>query len=131
MMIKTYLAIMCGGALGTGFRAALASWLALKYGENFPVGTVVVNVSGCFIIGAVAAITGPGGALSASPLVRQTVMIGLLGGYTTFSSFSLQTLDLAQRGEWMRAGLNVLLSVVLCLLAVWLGHLTAAQFNRA
>ena len=56
-------------------------------------------------------------------------MIGVCGGYTTFSSFSLQTLSLAEKGEWMRAGANVVLSVMLCLLAVWLGHFVAVSFS--
>jgi CrcB protein len=61
--------------------------------------------------------------------MRQFVMLGLLGGFTTFSSFSLQTLNLASDGEWLQAGANVLASVLLCLLAVWLGHLLALSIN--
>jgi CrcB protein len=57
-------------------------------------------------------------------------MIGLCGGYTTFSSFSLQTLNLAREGEWLRAGGNIVLSVVLCLVAVWIGHVAAASINK-
>ena len=57
-------------------------------------------------------------------------MIGLCGGFTTFSSFSLQTLALAQDGEWLRAGANVMLSVALCLIAVWVGHVLAASINQ-
>ena len=128
--MKTYLAVMFGGALGTGLRMAVSGWLAMKYGETFPIGTVVVNVTGCFIIGLVAALTGPDGPYFAAPLTRQIVMIGMLGGYTTFSSFSLQTLTLVQSGEWLRAVLNVLLSFVLCLVAVWLGHVTAALLQQ-
>ncbi len=122
MMLKTYLAVMAGGALGTGLRLALAGWLTAKYGEAFPVGTLVVNVTGCFVIGAFAALTAPEGFLPAPLLVRQVVMIGVLGGYTTFSAFGLQTLDLLHAGAGLRAGLNAALSLVLCLAAVWLGH---------
>jgi CrcB protein len=57
-------------------------------------------------------------------------MLGVFGGYTTFSSFGLQTLTLIQGGEWLRAGWNVLLSVILCLVAVWLGHLVASFINH-
>ncbi len=129
-MLKTYLAVMLGGAVGTGLRMALSGWLAAKYGETFPVGTLVVNVSGCFVIGIFATLTGPEGLLLTSPLTRQVVMLGVLGGYTTFSSFGLQTFNLAQDGEWLRAGLNASLSLALCMLAVWLGHIVATLFNQ-
>jgi CrcB protein len=122
MMLQTYLAVMAGGAVGTGMRMALASWLTAKYGETFPIGTLVVNVTGCFVIGAFAALTAPGGFLPAPLLVRQVVMIGVLGGYTTFSAFGLQTLDLIHAGAGLRAALNAALSLTLCLAAVWLGH---------
>ena len=129
-MLKTYLAVMLGGAAGTGLRMALGNWLTMRFGEAFPIGTLVVNVSGCFAIGIFAALTGSEGLLPASPLVRQLVMIGVFGGFTTFSSFSMQTLHLAMDGEWLRAGMNVLLSVALCLLAVWLGHLSATFVSQ-
>jgi CrcB protein len=129
-MLKTYLAVMLGGAVGTGLRMALSGWLAAKYGETFPVGTLVVNVTGCFIIGVFAELTGPDGLFFTSSLTRQVVMLGMLGGYTTFSSFGLQTFNLCQDGEWLRGGLNAVLSLVLCLLAVWLGHIVAAAFNQ-
>lgn len=129
-MVKTYLAVMLGGAAGTGLRMFLSGWLAAKYGETFPIGTLVVNVSGCLIIGIFAALTGPEGAFLTSPLTRQAVMVGVLGGYTTFSSFGLQTLSLFQDGEWLRAAINAILSLVLCLLAVWAGHTVATIFNQ-
>ena len=84
-----------------------------------------MNVSGSFIIGFVAALTDPAGPFLVAPRIRQFVMIGILGGYTTFSSFSLQTLELARDGDWFRAGLNSVLSLVCCLLAVWLGRSAA------
>lgn len=129
-MLKTYLAVMLGGAIGTGMRMALSAWLASRYGTFFPVGTLAVNVFGCFAIGLFATLTGPEGFLFTGPLTRQMVMIGMLGGFTTFSSFSLQTLTLAQDGEWLRAGLNVILSLFLCLVAVWLGHAAASLINQ-
>ena len=129
-MLKTYLAVMFGGAVGTALRFGLSNWFAVNYGETFPVGTIVVNVTGCFVIGLFAALTGPDGIFLASSLTRQVVMIGVLGGYTTFSSFSLQTLNLMSGGEWLRAGWNVVLSVVLCLVAVWLGQLAASLINQ-
>jgi CrcB protein len=129
-MLKTYLAVMCGGAFGTGLRLWLSGFLASRYGETFPVGTLVVNIVGCFVIGFFNAFTGPEGAVFTSSLTRQVVMIGVLGGFTTFSSFSLQTLNLLQDGEWLRAGANVLSSVVLCLFGVWLGHVVASVINQ-
>ncbi len=121
----TYLWIMLGGALGTGARFWASGLVAERMGETFPLGTLFVNVSGSFIIGFFATMTDPGGSFLASPRVRQFVMIGILGGYTTFSSFSLQTLELARDGDWFRAGLNSVLSLVCCLVAVWLGRSTA------
>ena len=98
-------------------------------GETFPWGTLLVNNTGSLIIGFFATLTGPDGRIFASSTVRQFVMIGLCGGYTTFSSFSLQTLNLANDGEWLQAGGNIIGSVVLCLLAVWLGHILAVSIN--
>ncbi|MEO7724370.1 MAG: fluoride efflux transporter CrcB [Chthoniobacterales bacterium] len=121
----TYLWIMFGGALGTGARFSASGPVAERMGETFPIGTLFVNVTGSFIIGFFAAMTDPGGAVLVSPRVRQFVMIGILGGYTTFSSFSLQTLELARDGDWLRAGLNSVLSLVCCLVAVWLGRTAA------
>lgn len=129
-MLRTYLAVMLGGAFGTGCRMALSGWLAAKWGASFPIGTLVVNVTGCFVIGLFGGLTGPQGKFLASDLTRAVVMIGILGGYTTFSSFSLQTLALCQDGEWLRAGLNAVLSFALCMLAVWLGFVLAAVYNQ-
>jgi len=129
-MLKTYLAVMFGGAVGTGLRMWLSSFLAARYGETFPLGTLVVNVVGCFVIGGFAALTGPEGLFFTSPLARQVVTIGVLGGFTTFSSFGLQTFNLLADGEWWRGGLNAMLSVGLCLLAVWLGHMIGTAFNQ-
>ncbi len=125
MLIQTYLAIMTGGAIGTGLRMALSQWISDRIAHAFPLGTLVVNVTGCFVIGLFGGLTGPDGLLLVSPLLRQAVMIGVLGGYTTFSSFSLQTLTLLNEGEWLYAGMNVLLSVLLCMIAVWLGAISA------
>ena len=93
-------------------------------------GTLVVNVSGCFIIGLFATLTGPEGRVLVPPDLRQFFMVGVCGGYTTFSSFSLQTLALARDGDMLRSGGNVLASVVLCLLGVYLGSATGQLVNR-
>ena len=113
--------VLIGGFLGGIFRFFLSGVVGRRVGETFPWGTLVINILGSFVIGIFGGLTGPDGRFLVSPEVRIFVMVGLCGGYTTFSSFSLQTLALMQDGEWARAGANVVLSVVLCLLAVWLG----------
>ena len=118
----TYFWIMLGGALGTGARFWASGMVAERFGEVFPLGTLLVNISGSFVIGFFAGLTDPGGPYLVGPRIRQFVMIGICGGYTTFSSFSLQTLELAREGDWLRAGLNSVLSLACCLLAVWLGR---------
>jgi CrcB protein len=124
------LAVALGSALGGVARYGLSGLVARSFGETFPWGTLLVNVIGSFLIGFVATLTGPDGRLLVSPVTRQFWMPGIFGGFTTFSSFSLQTLTLAQDGEWARAGANVGLSVALCLIAVWLGAMLAATLNR-
>ena len=125
----TYLWIALGSALGGMARYACSSLIANWFGQGFPWGTLLVNVAGSFVIGFFATLTGPDGRIFADTLTRQFVMIGILGGYTTFSSFSLQTLNLVQDGEWWLAGANVALSVLACLVAVWLGFVLAASIN--
>lgn len=118
---QNYAAVMVGGAVGAAARMALSGGVANYFGATFPWGTLIVNVTGCFLIGFFAAISGPDSPVLISPLVRQTVMIGILGGYTTFSSFSLQTLELAANGEWLAALGNLAGTVVACLLATTAG----------
>jgi fluoride exporter len=125
MDMLNYLWVAMGGALGSVARFWLSGVIARQVGETFPVETILVNVTGSFVIGFFATLTGPDGRWLAGPAVRTFFMAGLCGGYTTFSSFSLQTLDLARRGEWFYAGLNSVLSFALCLLGTWLGHLLA------
>jgi len=125
-----YFWIGVGSALGGMARFWLSGAIAHRYGETFPLGTLLVNVSGSFIIGFFATLTGTEGRLLVDPMVRQFFMIGICGGYTTFSSFSLQTFNLLREGNWLYAILNSIYSVLFCLLAVWLGHLLAAYFNQ-
>jgi CrcB protein len=124
-----YLWIGIGSALGGMARFWCSGVAARLIGETFPFGTLIVNVIGSFIIGFFSTLTGPGGWLFVPSLARQFVMVGFCGGYTTFSSFSLQTLSLATDGEYLSAGLNIGLSVALCLVAVWAGSLLAASLN--
>ena len=115
--MRTLFLVALGSALGGAARFLLAGWVGARLGESFPWGTVLVNVLGSELIGALAAQEE-----MLSPEARQFLMVGVLGGFTTFSSFSLQTLRLAQDGDWVRAAGNVLGSVALCLAAVAVGY---------
>jgi CrcB protein len=126
----SYFVVAIGGAFGSVARFWVSGTIAERFGETFPAGTLLVNVTGSFIIGFFAALTGPDGRALASPTFRQFFMIGLCGGYTTFSSFSLQTLALAREGEWSSALLNTAASFTLCLLAVWFGDYLAMNLNQ-
>jgi len=121
--VKLYALVMLGGALGSAARFAVSTWCEAKWGANFPWGTFVVNVVGAFLIGLIFVFSE---SLVSSALVAQTralLITGLLGGFTTFSAFSLQTFALLQSGRTDLAVLNVLGSVLVCLLAVWIGSL--------
>jgi len=123
--------IFVGGGLGSLARWGASGFIANRIGETFPWGTLCINVSGSFVIGLFATATGPEGRWLAPATFRQFFMLGICGGYTTFSSFSLQTLNLAEDGEWFKAGANSVLSLVLCLLGVWLGSLLASAINSS
>jgi CrcB protein len=126
-----YLWVALGGALGSVSRFWLNGIMSGKFGETFPWGTLVVNVTGSFIIGIIAALAVPEGRMDSPSraFATQFLMIGVCGGYTTFSSFSLQTLNLFRDREWLYAGGNVILSVILCMIAVWLGWLLGSVFT--
>jgi CrcB protein len=128
--VLSALHIALGGAVGTLLRYWCSGMVAAAIGETFPWGTLTVNVIGSMLIGLFAALVGPDGRLLLAPDLRQAVMIGMFGGFTTFSSFSLQTLALIQDDEWLFAAGNVLLSVALCLGGVWLGWSLGALINR-
>ena len=128
--LTLYLWVALGGALGTVARYFLSGIVANAFGETFPWGTLIINVTGSFVIGFFATLTGPDGRVMATATTRQFVMTGICGGYTTFSSFSLQTLNLMNDGEWLYAGGNIVGSVALCLLFVWLGSVSAAAINQ-
>lgn len=123
----SYLWVALGGALGSGGRF----YLALRLNGALPWGTLAVNVTGAFLIGFFGVLTGADGRWIAPVGARQFFMIGLCGGFTTFSSFSLETLFLANEGQWLWAAANAVGSVVSCLAAVWLGCLFAGVINRA
>jgi CrcB protein len=129
--LLTYLWIALGSALGGVARFACSSLVARLIGETFPWGTLLVNVLGSFVIGAFATLTGPDGRWIVAPDARLFVTVGVCGGYTTFSSFSLQTLNLIRAGETGAAAGNIAGSVVFCLLGVWAGYVAGALINQA
>ena len=124
-MLK-YLLIGTGGFIGSILRY-LTSVNAYKIlGEKFPYGTFIVNALGCLLIGFIAEISENRFLISSE--VRTFLMIGFLGGYTTFSTFGYETFTLLQDKDYTTAILNILLSVVVCITAVWIGALIAKFF---
>jgi fluoride exporter len=126
----TYALVALGSAMGGTLRYWLSGLAANWIGQTFPWGTLIVNVTGSVAIGFFATLTAPEGRVFVPGEWRQFFMAGVCGGYTTFSSFSLQTLTLAQDGELVPAAMNAVLSVTLCLLGVWLGHAGAMLLNK-
>jgi CrcB protein len=119
-----------GGALRSLARYWDPGTIRHRFGETFPYGTLIVNITSCLAIGFFATFTGTEGRLLVRLEWRLAVMTGSCGGYTTFSSFSLQTLNLGSDGDWLRAGANIVASIALCLFAVWLGYLLATVINQ-
>ena len=126
----TYLWVALGSALGGSARYALSGVVANWFGATFPWGTLIVNITGCFVIGIFNALTGPDGPLWVPSNIRIFVMVGMCGGYTTFSSFSLEFLNLMRIGEWLQAVAYILASVIFCLVGVSLGHVSGLLLHR-
>jgi fluoride exporter len=129
--LYSYLLVGLGSALGGMARHWTTSLVASRWGTGFPWGTLVVNVAGSLLIGVLAAGIVPGGRWVLPFPARELLIVGVLGGYTTFSAFSLQTFTLLEQGQWLRAGGNVVASVVLCLAAVAAGYVLATSVVRA
>ncbi len=123
--MKTLLFIAFGGAFGAVLRYGASNWVYAMLGRGFPYGTLFVNVTGSLLIGLLSVIMLQ--RLSIGPEWRAAVLVGVLGSFTTFSTFSLETLNLLEQGELFAALTNILLSVVVCLLAVWLGVVIGRQ----
>lgn len=125
----TYLWVAIGSALGGMARHWCTLTAAKWFGTAFPWGTLGINILGSFVIGLFFTLTGADGRFDVPTDAKAFVMVGICGGYTTFSAFSLQTLALAQEGQWLRAGAYIVGSVVLCLIGVWAGYAIAAAMN--
>ena len=127
--LQTLLWLFVGGGLGTLARYGLNGAIAARL-PTFPLGTMIVNITGCFVIGFIAAVSGPStGRAWLSPAWREFLMVGFCGGYTTFSSYGLQTLNLARDSEWLQVTANVVGSNVLGLGAVYLGLIAGRYFQ--
>lgn len=122
-MLRTYLYIGAGGFFGAIARFALSSWIGHGWGRNFPLGTFIVNISGCFFIGAIMTLLTE--RMLINPQLRSFICIGFLGAYTTFSAFEYETSELLKDGEQLIAVLNILLSVVTGFIALKIGEALA------
>ena len=126
-----YLWVALGGALGSVARYALGNAMTLALGADFPWGTLLINVLGSFVISFFGVLSGAQARFPVPFEARVFVTVGLCGGFTTFSSFSLQTVELARNGQPMRAALYVAASATLCITACALGYAAAAALNAS
>lgn len=125
MSLSQILYIAIGGAIGAVLRYLASTAVYALLGRGFPYGTLVVNVLGSLAMGVLAILLIE--RVSTGPELRALLLIGLLGSFTTFSTFSIETLNLIEQGGLFKAGLNILLSVMLCLAAAWVGTLIGRQ----
>ncbi len=125
-----YLLAMAGSALGGGARLYVSTVVSRSLGTDFPWGTLVVNIAGCLLVGVLGALFAPPGRMHDLQDLRVFLVVGLLGGFTTFSAFSLEALLLLQRGEPAAAAGYVAASLVGCLIAVWLAYALASAALR-
>lgn len=123
--MKQAVAIAVGGAVGSVLRFWLSTWVHSWAPKSFPYGTLVVNVTGCLLMGFLFVLFLE--RLSDNAVLRAGILIGVLGGYTTFSSFSMETFNLLEQGTYARAFMNIAASFVLCLGATWIGVIAARQ----
>jgi len=128
--VRLYLVVAAGAAIGGTARALVSLAVLRLAGPGFPWGTLAANVLGSFLIGLYATLTEPGGRLMAGPRMRQFVLTGIFGGFTTFSLFSLETLRLFEAGARALAAANVGVSVLAWMLAVWAGAALGQRMNR-
>jgi CrcB protein len=124
-----YLWVAVGGAIGSVARYALANAMTLAVGAAFPWGTLLINIIGSFVISFFGVLTGMNARFPMPAEARIFVTVGLCGGFTTFSAFSLQTVELARTGHPVRAVLYVAASAALCIIACAAGYASAATLN--
>jgi fluoride exporter len=126
----SYISVILGSIVGAVARFLVSVLFVSQFGDGFPWGTLFVNVTGSFAIGFYAALTGPDGRLFVSARQRLFIMVGICGGYTTFSAFSLETLRLVQSGKVQTAFVYLFVSLITWIASVWIGHALAARLNR-
>jgi CrcB protein len=124
-MLKILLFIASGGAVGAVMRYGASLGVYSMLGRGFPYGTLFVNVLGSLLMGFLSIVMLE--RFNVGPEWRAAILVGLLGSFTTFSTFSIETLNLLEQGDFTRAILNMLLSVSVCLLAVWFGIILGRQ----
>ena len=125
LTVSQIIVIAAGGALGSVLRFGLSTWVYAQVGRSFPYGTLAVNVLGCLLMGFLFVLFIE--RLASDALLRAGILIGLLGGFTTFSAFSIETINLFEQGAFTKAAINMILSLVLCVGATWLGVVFGRQ----
>lgn len=125
--LSKVLTVALGGALGASLRYLAAATTHSLLGHAFPYGTLLVNVLGSLLIGYLVVLLPDTG--SPASMLCLLLITGLLGGFTTYSAFSIETLTLLQEGQLIKAGMNITLTLFSCLLAVWVGYLVARTLH--
>ncbi|MFI0348221.1 MAG: fluoride efflux transporter FluC [Chthoniobacterales bacterium] len=126
-MLKSLFIVSLIGALGCAARILISNYFFEKFGPVFPLGTLTVNVVGCLLIGFFIGLTSSNGGISVSPVMASAITTGFLGGFTTFSSFALQTYNFLKERQWSYATLNISCSLVFSIIAVGVGQLVATE----
>jgi CrcB protein len=122
--MRNYVLVAFGGGIGSVFRFAVGEMLA-PFDPWHPLATLLINVSGCFIISFLHFVSDPTGRVYIGPRSRLFLLVGVCGGYTTFSTFSLLSFEAVKRQNWFDLWANILVSHLLCLVAVWAGYVTS------